>query len=154
MRAARARAPQRGGVRSNAAPFAVLAVVAFGAVAAARVSQHAFQMEPCAWCVLQRLIFVVLGIVALAGMAWQSWLGRRLLPLLLLALAGCARDDEGKGPAERVGKALDQATAGVTNSVKDEIARADDAVENARARTPAIVNFLRAHMGFSVIRVG
>ena len=55
-----------------------------------------------------------------------------LASAILLALAGCARDDEGKGPAERVGKALDQATAGVTNSVKDEIARADDAVENAR----------------------
>jgi disulfide bond formation protein DsbB len=39
--------------------------------------------------VLQRLIFIVIGIVALAGMVWQSWLGRRLLPLLLLALAGC-----------------------------------------------------------------
>jgi hypothetical protein len=55
-----------------------------------------------------------------------------LASAMLLALAGCARDDEGKGPAERVGKALDQATAGVTNSVKDEIARADDAVEDAR----------------------
>lgn len=55
-----------------------------------------------------------------------------LVSAMLLALAGCARDDEGNGPAERIGKALDQATAGVTNSVKDEIARADDAVEDAR----------------------
>lgn len=55
-----------------------------------------------------------------------------LASAMLLALAGCARDDEGKGPAERVGKALDQATAGVTRSVKDEIARADDAVDEAR----------------------
>ena len=55
-----------------------------------------------------------------------------LASAMLLALAGCARDDEGKGPAERVGKALDQTTAGVTRSVKDEIARADDAVDEAR----------------------
>lgn len=55
-----------------------------------------------------------------------------LASAMLLALTGCARDDEGKGPAERVGKALDQATAGVTRSVKDEIARADDAVDEAR----------------------
>ncbi|MEM8514350.1 putative small lipoprotein YifL [Massilia sp. MP_M2] len=55
-----------------------------------------------------------------------------LASALLLTLAGCARDDEGKGPAERVGKALDHATSGVTKSVKDEIARADEAVEDAR----------------------
>jgi disulfide bond formation protein DsbB len=66
-----------------------IALLCFGAVGAALVTQHVFDMQPCPWCVLQRLIFVVLGIVALAGMAWQSWLGRRLLPLLLLALAGC-----------------------------------------------------------------
>jgi len=57
-----------------------------------------------------------------------------LASALLLALAGCARDDEGKGPAERVGKALDHATAGVARSVKNEIARADDAVDDARAK--------------------
>lgn len=57
-----------------------------------------------------------------------------LVPALLLALAGCSRDDEGNGPAERIGKALDKASAEVTNSVKDEIARADNAVEDARAK--------------------
>jgi disulfide bond formation protein DsbB len=66
-----------------------IALLCFGAVGAALVTQHVFDMQPCPWCVLQRLIFVVIGIVALVGMAWQSWLGRRLLPLLLLALAGC-----------------------------------------------------------------
>jgi disulfide bond formation protein DsbB len=66
-----------------------IALGCFGAVVAALVTQHVFDMQPCPWCVLQRLIFVVIGIVALVGMAWHSWLGRRLLPLLLLALAGC-----------------------------------------------------------------
>ena len=92
MRAARARAPQRGGVRSNAAPFALLAVASFGAVAAALVSQHAFQMEPCAWCVLQRLIFVAIGVCALLGLAWRGAAGSRVAGTfaLLLALAGIA----------------------------------------------------------------
>jgi protein dithiol:quinone oxidoreductase len=66
-----------------------IALGSFGVVIAALVTQHVFDMQPCPWCVLQRLIFIVIGIVALVGMVWQSWLGRRLLPLLLLALAGC-----------------------------------------------------------------
>ena len=45
----------------RAAPlFAFAAIAAFAAVAAALVSQHAFGMEPCPWCVLQRLVFGVL----------------------------------------------------------------------------------------------
>jgi len=55
-----------------------------------------------------------------------------LASVMLLALAGCGRDDDDKGPAERIGQALDNATAEVTNSVKDELARANDAVEDAR----------------------
>jgi disulfide bond formation protein DsbB len=65
-----------------------IAVLCFGAVGAALLTQHVLDMQPCPWCVLQRLIFVVIGGVALTGLVWQSRLGRRLLPLLLLALAG------------------------------------------------------------------
>jgi disulfide bond formation protein DsbB len=63
-----------------------IAATAFGAVAVALVTQHAFDMQPCPWCVLQRLVFVAIGAVALLGLAWRSPLGRRLLPLLLLLL--------------------------------------------------------------------
>ncbi|WP_026639624.1 disulfide bond formation protein B [Bordetella petrii] len=45
----------------------LIALLCFGAVAAALVSQHVFDMPPCAWCVLQRLIYLVIGVVALAG---------------------------------------------------------------------------------------
>ena len=38
-----------------------MAAVCFAAVAAALVSQYAFDMQPCPWCILQRLIFVVSG---------------------------------------------------------------------------------------------
>jgi disulfide bond formation protein DsbB len=65
-----------------------IALLCFGAVGVALLTQHVLDMQPCPWCVLQRLIFVVIGGVALTGLVWQSRLGRRLLPLLLLALAG------------------------------------------------------------------
>ena len=63
-----------------------MAATAFGAIAAALVTQHVFGMQPCPWCVLQRLIFVTIGLSALLGLAWQSALGQRLVPLLLLLL--------------------------------------------------------------------
>lgn len=43
------------------------ALLSFAAVGAALVSQYVFDMLPCAWCVLQRLIFIVLGVVCLIG---------------------------------------------------------------------------------------
>jgi disulfide bond formation protein DsbB len=45
----------------------VCAFLSFAAVGAALVSQHVFGMLPCAWCVLQRLLYLVLGVVCLAG---------------------------------------------------------------------------------------
>jgi len=45
----------------------LIAVLCFAAVGLALVSQHVFQMPPCAWCVLQRLIYLAIGVVALAG---------------------------------------------------------------------------------------
>ena len=75
----------------RAAPlFAFAAIAAFAAVAAALVSQHAFGMEPCPWCVLQRLVFVAIGVFALLGLAWRSPAGTRVAGglALLLATAG------------------------------------------------------------------
>ena len=78
--------------RSPAAPLALAAVVSFAAVGAALVSQHAFGMEPCPWCILQRLIFLVVGVLALVGLAVRVAVARRGLAGLagLLALAGIA----------------------------------------------------------------
>ena len=63
-----------------------IAALSFGAVAVALVTQHVFDMQPCPWCVLQRLVFVAVGVLALAGLAWRAPLGQRALPLLLLLL--------------------------------------------------------------------
>lgn len=65
------------------------AVAALAALASALVSQHVFDVLPCAWCVLLRLIFVAIAAAALLGLLWRSTLGRRLCALSMLALAGC-----------------------------------------------------------------
>jgi disulfide bond formation protein DsbB len=58
--------------------FALTLAVSLGAVVAALVSQHVFDMQPCPWCVLQRLIFAALALVAVLGLLWTSRLGRRV----------------------------------------------------------------------------
>ena len=75
-----------------AAMFAFVALVSFGAIGVALVSQHAFAMEPCPWCVLQRLVFLVIGLLALLGLAWRATTGSRVAASLglLSALAGIA----------------------------------------------------------------
>ena len=73
-----------------------MAALALAAVAAALVSQHAFGMQPCPWCVLQRAVFVAIALVCLiayaVGSAWRTaaaWrFGSNLA--LLLALCGAA----------------------------------------------------------------
>jgi protein dithiol:quinone oxidoreductase len=65
-----------------------IAAACAAAVGAALVSQHAFDMQPCPWCVLQRLIFAVAGLVALLGLAWRSTVGQRVIDFVLLLLCG------------------------------------------------------------------
>ena len=47
-----------------------VAVVAFASVALALGLQHFADMQPCAWCTFQRLLYLVVGVLALA--AWLS----------------------------------------------------------------------------------
>jgi protein dithiol:quinone oxidoreductase len=63
-----------------------IAALCLAAVGAALVTQHVYDMQPCPWCVLQRLIFVVIGFAALLGVAWRSAIGQRAMPLVLLLL--------------------------------------------------------------------
>jgi protein dithiol:quinone oxidoreductase len=65
-----------------------IAGLSLAGLAAALVSQHAFDMQPCPWCVLQRLIFVVIALVALAGCAGRSAVAQRGTALLLILLCG------------------------------------------------------------------
>ena len=65
-----------------------IAVLCIGAMVAALVTQHAFGMQPCPWCVLQRLIVVAIAAAALIGLLWRTPLGRRVGAGLALLLAG------------------------------------------------------------------
>jgi protein dithiol:quinone oxidoreductase len=64
-------------------------VVPLLAVAAAYVSQHRFDMLPCPWCTLQRLIFMLIALAALLALLLRGALPRRLFAGLGLLLAGC-----------------------------------------------------------------
>ena len=73
-------------------PWVLLVLLPLAAVAAALISQHRFGMLPCPWCVLQRLIFVAMAVVALPGLLVRHPLVRRVsaFEVLTLALAGLA----------------------------------------------------------------
>ncbi|HEY9027531.1 MAG TPA: disulfide bond formation protein B [Burkholderiaceae bacterium] len=60
-------------------------LVSLGAVGLAAIAQYAFNMQPCPWCVLQRFIYIVVGVLALVAAALPG-LGRRLF--IGLALLG------------------------------------------------------------------
>ncbi|WP_119154841.1 disulfide bond formation protein B [Caldimonas tepidiphila] len=68
------------------------ALLSLAAVGAALVTQHAFGMLPCPWCILQRLIFLLIAAVCGLALAWRAPLPRALLAGLgtLLALGGLA----------------------------------------------------------------
>ena len=73
--------------------FAITLLLSLGALGAALVSQHAFDMQPCPWCVLQRVIFVLLALAALLGLLWRSMSGLRVaatLGIVLSALGAAA----------------------------------------------------------------
>ena len=47
--------------------FAAATVLPVAAVGAALITQHGLDMQPCPWCVLQRVIFLGIALAALAG---------------------------------------------------------------------------------------
>ena len=85
--------PLGGGARAGGLPpallWAVMVLLPLAAVAAALVSQHVYDMQPCPWCVLQRVVFVAIALVALPALLLRSPLARRLLAGVALLLAAC-----------------------------------------------------------------
>ncbi len=57
------------------------------AVGIALFTQHGLGMQPCPWCVLQRLIFLAIAATAWLGLALGAALPRRAMALLMLLLA-------------------------------------------------------------------
>ena len=83
-------APARG--NNPSLLLAGVALACLGAVAAALVSQHVFDMQPCPWCVLQRVIFLAVALACGLGLLWRSRVGRLVSTglALLLAASGIA----------------------------------------------------------------
>ncbi|MEK8031335.1 disulfide bond formation protein B [Ideonella sp. DXS29W] len=79
-------------LRRPAVLFGLIALLCFGSVGLALVSQYKFDMQPCPWCTLQRLIFLVIGVFALLGLLIGSSGVRRVLALggLLFTFCGMA----------------------------------------------------------------
>lgn len=75
------------GWASSSRPFWLLAAFCGVALALALVSQHRFDMQPCPWCVLQRLIYLVIAVLAIAGALVRSVSLRKMLALLASGVA-------------------------------------------------------------------
>jgi len=71
-------------------PLLLIALLCLGSVSAALISQHVFDMQPCAWCVLQRLIYLLIAACALTGAACPAHRNRCIMlsSCLLLSLVG------------------------------------------------------------------
>jgi disulfide bond formation protein DsbB len=69
--------------------FAGIAIGCLAAVAAALVSQYKFDMQPCPWCVLQRVIFLAVALACVVGLVWRRTAGRMLASAVGIALAAC-----------------------------------------------------------------
>lgn len=67
--------------------MAALGFVSAGSVLLALVAQHRFNMEPCPWCILQRMLFVLLAVLAFLAAAVPATLWRRLMAALILPIA-------------------------------------------------------------------
>jgi protein dithiol:quinone oxidoreductase len=68
----------------------LMALACVLAVAGALLAQHVFDMRPCPWCILQRLIFIVIALVCVAT-AFVPWRRPRIVlnvTTVLLAGAG------------------------------------------------------------------
>jgi disulfide bond formation protein DsbB len=79
-------------------PTRILAACAAGSVAALGLGlllQHAFDKHPCAWCVLQRLVFVLIAVVCVLGAS----LARLRVAQIVAALAAEALATAGAASA-------------------------------------------------------
>jgi len=69
-----------------------MAAACLVAVALALVAQHAFDMRPCPWCILQRVIYLVIAVVCVIGALLTAPIGRKAAAgiALVFALLGAA----------------------------------------------------------------
>jgi len=69
----------------------LISFLSISVIVIALISQYVFNMQPCAWCVLQRLLYLIIGFVALAlsvGQPKRARLSLGTLGLMTVAVAG------------------------------------------------------------------
>ena len=64
----------------------LIALICILAVGFALFSQHVLDMPPCAWCVFQRLIFLVIAAVCLLGNVVSANIFKRFIAFLVFLL--------------------------------------------------------------------
>jgi disulfide bond formation protein DsbB len=67
--------------------LALIGLACLAAVAAALVAQHAHGMQPCPWCIFQRVLYLGIALVALLGAALPGRAAPAVSALAVLALA-------------------------------------------------------------------
>ncbi|MEO9121595.1 MAG: disulfide bond formation protein B [Burkholderiaceae bacterium] len=71
----------------------LIALLCIGAVGIALISQYVFGLQPCAWCVLQRLIYLLIAVFCWLGLLLNRQAAVRktcALIAVLLSLGGAA----------------------------------------------------------------
>ncbi|MFA5662737.1 disulfide bond formation protein B [Castellaniella sp.] len=68
----------------------LLALVCIAALAVALISQHLFGMRPCAWCVLQRFILLVIAVISLLASAGRESGAWQRLGAFMIVLASAS----------------------------------------------------------------
>ena len=66
----------------------VLGLLCAGSVGLALLAQHRFDMQPCPWCVLQRLVFLAIAAVSLPALLLKGATARRVIAGAGVLLAG------------------------------------------------------------------
>jgi len=75
--------PEVGGRRL----LSVAALLSLFALGAALVTQHVFDMRPCPWCVLQRVVFAAIALAAALSLLWRGRAGLKVSAALVIGLA-------------------------------------------------------------------
>lgn len=75
---------------SHAGTSVLIAVLAWGGVAAALFTQHVLGMDPCPWCVIQRIAYLLVGLFAVLSLFATQTSVRARAPLLLAVIAAIA----------------------------------------------------------------
>jgi len=69
----------------------LIACLCLAALVLALIAQHVFAIQPCVWCVLQRLLYLVIAMVTLVGACGGCTMARIAATVAaLLAIAGGA----------------------------------------------------------------